>query len=254
MIETELHDRVVTVRLNDPVKRNALSLPMFDALDGAIARVAGDEGVNALLLLGNGAAFCAGFDLGAAVEQPPLIATYIERLSRLNRALRRLPQVVIAAVHGAAIAGGCAVVSACDFVYVGPEAMLGYPVHQLGISPAVTTPTLAQAIGSAASRKLLLSGELIDGRRAHAIGLATHLATANEVVHAEAVQFAHEIASKPPNALRTTKRWLNELDGSMDDELFDAPAVASAGIATDDEAVSMLRTFWRRRAGSSHTK
>ena len=167
----------------------------------------------------------------------------------MNRALRRLPQVVVAAVQGAALAGGCALLSACDFVFVAPDATLGYPVHRIGVSPAVTIPTLRLAAGDGPARALLMSGRLIDGREAVRIGLASHLAESSATLHDEATAFCRALAEKGPNALRATKAWLNELDGSLDDAPFDRAAIASASLADGDEAVAMLRAFWSKRKG-----
>ncbi len=247
MILQSIAGPIATISLNDPARRNALSLPMFDALDLALERIASDAAVHVVVLRGEGAAFCAGFDLGAAVDEPDLLPQYIARLSLLNRGLRRVPQVVVAAVHGAAIAGGCAILSACDFIVVAADARLGYPVHAIGISPAVTIPTLRLTIGDGATRALLMSGELIDGVEAHRRGLATDLAPSAEAAHAQAMERARALAQKPPKALRTTKAWLNELDGSLLDAPFDAAAQHSAAASMHDQSRAMLRAFWSPR-------
>lgn len=238
---------IATIALNDPSKRNALSLAMFDALDEVIARLTHDDTIHIVLLRGEGLAFCAGFDLAAAVDDPDLLPQFIHRLSGVLRGLRRLPQVVVAAVHGAAIAGGCALVSACDFVFVAPDAKLGYPVHAMGISPAVTIPTLRQALGDGAARALLMSGEIIDGARAREIGLASHLAGSGDGVVQEALAYCRNLAEKGPHAPRVTKAWLNELDGSLDDSRFSRPTNDSARAAQRPEARAMLAAFWARR-------
>lgn len=243
VVTLECRPPQATIVLNDPQRRNALGLAMFDALDAALKRSHEDVAIHIVLLRGEGPAFCAGFDLAAAIAEPALMGDYIHRLSAVNRMLRRMPQVVVAAVHGPAIAGGCAMLSACDFVVVAPDAKLGYPVHRLGVSPAVTIPTLAQAVGHGAARELLIHGELIDGRTAHRLGLATHLAGSDESVLNEAEQMCKTLAAKGPHALRVTKRWLNELDGSLDDGVFDGCARASAQIASGDEAQNMLRRW-----------
>lgn len=238
---------IVTIALNDPTRRNALTVAMFDALDGAVERLRGINTVHSVIIRGEGPAFCAGFDLGACVDEPELLPTFIRRLSALNRTLRRLPQVVIASVHGAAIAGGCAMLSACDIVFAAPDATLGYPVHPIGISPAVTIPTLRLALGDGAARSLLMSGELIDGVEAHRRGLATHLAKSPQSVHDESLAFARSLSIKGTHALRTTKAWLNELDGSLIDANFESAAEHSAIASEGDEAREMLRAFWAKR-------
>lgn len=240
MILLETQQPIATISLNDPSRRNALSMPMFDALDAAVQRIAGDSSLHIILLRGEGSVFCAGFDLAAAVDDPELMAQFIMRLSQLNRSLRRMPQIVVAAVQGAAIAGGCAILSACDFIFASQDATLGYPVHRIGVSPAVTIPTLQQAIGGGAARSLLMGGELITAVEAHRLGLVTHLSSSSATVHADAMAHCRMLAEKGPHALRVTKAWLNELDGSPDDERFDQPARASADMTQTDEARRLL--------------
>ncbi len=246
-VQLGFEDSIATIVLNDPKRRNAMSIAMFDALDEALDNVAPRNDVHVLLLHGNGKAFCSGFELGAAVDDPALMKQYIDRLSATIRSLRRLPQVVVAAVHGAAIAGGCAMVSACDIVIASATAKFGYPVHKLGVSPAVNITTLQQAIGPGAARSLLMGGELIDGTTAHRQGLVHHLTDDDEAVLAKAISMCQQLTEQSPQALRVTKRWLNELDGSFDDDLFDGPRDGSAELADSDEARGRLREFWSKR-------
>jgi methylglutaconyl-CoA hydratase len=175
------------------------------------------------------------------------MAEFIMRLSRLNRALRRLPQVAVAEVRGAAIAGGCAILSACDFVFAARDAKLGYPVHRIGVSPAVTIPTLQQAIGPGAARSLLMSGELIDAEETHRIGLVTHVSDASEAVSIDAMKHCRALATKGTHALRITKKWLNELEGSLDETAFDGSANASAAMTATQEARRLLANWQHKR-------
>lgn len=237
------------ITLNDADRRNALGLAMFDGLAGAIAAADRDESARVVLLQGSGPVLCAGFDLAAAVEDPEVMAEYIRRLSRTNRALRRLPQPVVIAVHGAAIAGGCALLGAGDVVVMADEARVGYPVHRIGVSPAVTIPTLMQAVGPGAARELLMSGRLIDGIEARRIGLATHLVASGDDVIEAARSICECLAAKPPRSLRITKAWLNELDGSLEDDRFDRPVEGSIGLTSGAEAQELLRGFWEARQG-----
>src|SRR5690606_36176212 len=142
-----------------------------------------------------------------------------------------------------------------DFVIAEASAMFGYPVHAIGVSPAVTLPTLAAAIGCGPARSLVLSGELIDGRAAYAHGLITYLTDGHRTtddarddeLDLQTMQPAQDLAGKPPNALRVTKAWLNELDGTSDSDRFAQCAAASAEIAGSDEARAMLRRVWSQR-------
>ncbi len=242
-VSLALHGPVASITLDDPARRNALSVAMFDALDASLAAVAGHEASAVLRLRGNGPAFCAGFDLEACVADATLLPQFIRRLSAVNRALRRLRHVVVAEVQGAALAGGCALLSACDFVCVAPDAQLGYPVHRIGVSPAVSLPTLRQAVGGNA-RPLTLEGTIIDGRRALAIGLATHC---EEDLPGAVGRLCDRLAEKGPAALAATKAWLNELDGSDGDDAFERTAEASASLCSDPDCRERLERFWAQR-------
>ncbi len=247
VVQLGFEDSIATIVLSDPDRRNAMSIAMFDGFDEALNSVAARDDIHVLLLRGNGKSFCAGFEIGAAIDDPTLMAQYIDRLSGTIRTLRRLPQVVVAAVHGAAIAGGCAMVSACDIVIASATTKFGYPVHKLGVSPAVNITVLQQAIGSGAARSLLMGGELIDGTTAHRKGLVHHLVNDDEAVLAKAISMCKQLTQQSPQALRVTKHWLNELDGSLDDDLFDGPRDGSTEIADSDEALARLREFWADR-------
>lgn len=246
-VQCDIMGPLATLTLNDPQRRNALGSAMFDELERTIGAFTNADDVRVIVLRGAGSSFCAGFDLPAAIAEPRLLSTFITRLSALNRGFRRLPQVVVAAVQGSALAGGCAMLSACDFVVAAPDAVFGYPVHRIGLSPAVTIPTLSQAIGAGAARVVLMGGELMNAAEAQRLGLVTHLAASTDSVHREAEDLARALLAKPAHAQRVTKAWLNELDGSLDDARFDGPANATAAEVVKTETVEMLRAFWAAR-------
>ncbi len=241
-------ESVAALALNRPAQRNALSVEMMDEMVAALDEIADCDEIIAVLLCGDGPAFCAGFDLGAAVDRPDVMKRYIEQLAQITRRLRRLPQMVVAAVQGPALAGGCAIVAACDFVFAGPEAQFGYPVHRLGISPAVNIPVLRQTIGDGAARELLMSGRIINADEAKRLGLVSHLVSQTADVRPEAEKWCAALSGKGRTALRATKRWLGELDGSFDDAPFDAVMNASADGAAQPEAIRRLRDFWSKRS------
>lgn len=249
LVQVNVAEGVGRVHLNRPEARNALGLGMFDGLDEALAEIerAGDSVVS-VVLSGAGPAFCAGFDLKAVVDEPALMGVYIHRLSAVIRRLRRLDAVVIAAVQGSAVAGGCALLTGCDFVFADVEAKLGYPVHAIGVSPAVTIPTLSQAVGGGRSRALLMSGELLSAGAAQKAGLVSHVVDGDADVRQAAEAFAISMCEKGPVALRATKRWLNELDGSLDDAAFDAVSAGSAVLCEGEEARRMLAAVWASRS------
>ena len=235
-----------TITFNDPDRHNTLSLAMFSELEAALDEIEADASGTSLLLRGLGPSFCAGLDILGGEDRTDRIETLLRSLSSVARRLRRMPRVVVAEVHGNALAGGCALLSACDIVCVEPDARIGYPVHQLGLSPAVSIPTLAKAITPGNARALMLSGQIIDGREAYRIGLAHHLAESKEELPSIAAGLCTDLADKGRNALKATKAWLNEVCSDEEDALFDSTLEASVLSCRSDEATTMLDAFWSR--------
>jgi len=247
MVFVEQSGSVLSLTLNDPSRRNALGESMFSSIEDALQSASCFESAYVLHLRAAGTAFCSGFDLAAAVEQPTLLPSFIHRLSGVIRSLRRLPMVVLAEVQGAALAGGCAMLTGCDLVIASPGARFGYPVHALGISPAVTIPTLSQLLTPGSARSLLMGGRIISADEAENLGLVTRTSATDTSLAEEAQQLAAQIAGHGPAALRATKNWLNELDGSLDDARFAGPTQGSARQAVSEPSVTMLQEAWRRR-------
>ena len=243
-VQLEIDQNIACIWFDGETNRNALSLSTMRELDSILLELEKNTTVSVILLRGRGPSFCAGFDLGPVVDDSLILNDFIGVLGQLLKTIRRHRAVVIAGVSGAAVAGGCAIVSACDMVVVSPESKLGYPVHALGISPVVSGNTLASSIGQGAARSLLLSGNLIDGDQAFQMGLAMMVddspADASE-------RLARRVAAHGPHALEVTKAWLNELDDSRSDERFDNPVKASAPLASDEESMLLLRKRWGRR-------
>ncbi len=242
-------DSLATVSLNAPERRNALSVSMLDELETSLESLASDAGVQAVLLKGEGAFFCAGFDLGAIVDDPMLLQELVERLGRVTMLMRTVPAPIILAAKGTAIAGGCALLTGADIVILGDQTRVGYPVHALGISPAVTIPTLSQSAGSGPARALLMDGQLRTGEEVLETGLAVDLVP-EAMVEQEAAKLAGRIAALPPRAVQATKKWMNELDGSNDPSRWTRPVDGSAPLAGSSEAVEMLGRFWKRKSSS----
>jgi 2-(1,2-epoxy-1,2-dihydrophenyl)acetyl-CoA isomerase len=130
---------------------------------------------------------------------------------------------------------------------VSASAKLGYPVHRIGLSPAVSAATLMQAIGPGAARALMLGGALIDGTEARRRGLAHVLCPSDEAVLPAAQALAAEIAGHGPEALRATKRWLNALDGSADTARVAGPAAQTAAMMRTAEAQAAMRAALSKR-------
>ena len=234
---------VVELRLNRPEARNALSKPLLEAARAALAPLAASREVRAILIGGEGQAFCAGMDLKALLSDPPAMGDLLMLISLLLREIRRAPQPTIASVQGAAVGGGCGLMSVCDFAFSHPEARLGYPEVDLGVCPAVVAPWLVRKLGAGRARQVLLAGGTMTGTRAHEVGLLTHLVE-RDALQSEAIAFATNLAKGGPSAMAATKNWLNELDGSMRDAELDKAARISAEIVQGEEALTRLRKIF----------
>lgn len=218
MIAFEPVGSLAVLRFDRESKRNALTPRMLRDLLSTLKTCAS---ARAIVLSGVGPIFCAGFDLAMCRDNDAVLPELLTGLSGVIRALRRDPRPVVVSAHGAAIAGGCALLGAADAVVTHAEAKLGYPVVSIGISPAVSAPTLSLMTDPGPARARLLEPSLISGTRAAQIGLAHECVVTREECEPRAIALAQELAQKPAGAFAYTKRWLNTIDGSDRDEALD---------------------------------
>ena len=211
--------RVRTITLNRPKARNALSKELLERLTDELESAAADDGVGAIVLTGNGPAFCAGADLkeGARNLDSEAFQASHDRSTqsmRVHLLLPRLPKPVIAAVSGPAVAGGCGLAMSCDMVYAGESAKFGYPEVNRGLVAAMVMVSLSRLIGRRHALDLLLSGRFVSSEEAARLGMINTVVPDEEVL-AAAQAYAADIAAKPASALRYTKdlyRQVQELD------------------------------------------
>lgn len=247
LVHTSVIDGVATITLNRGNKANALNAELIEALRVGVEMVAqrctpgGD--VRVVVLAGAGRVFCAGMDLRGVIDDPQAMTTMLKGLAHTSCALRRLPVPTIARVQGAAIGGGCGLMVVTDFAVTHPEAKVGYPEVDLGICPAVVAPWLIKKIGAGRARAMLLAGGTMSGEQGFEVGLATHLVSAEQLDETVAV-LARKLATGGPHAIATTKHWLNELDGSNEDAVFERAAELSAQVIAGAEAQTRLRQAW----------
>lgn len=248
MIESLLDTaRSVPVRvlsLARPERRNALTVPMLADLARAIREAERETESRAIVLTGRGHVFCAGFDMLLTRDDPEMLAHLLRGLAEVIGALRACRKPVVIGVFGAAIAGGCAMLGGADVVVTDPTARLGYPVVKLGISPAVSAPTLSPMIGSGRARERLLNPELIDGAEAFRIGLAHVIVDQPEDVVARAMSIARDMGSKSPHAMSATKQLLGELDGSGDVAKIHAALSTSLALVDSPEQIRLVAQLW----------
>jgi methylglutaconyl-CoA hydratase len=197
------------VTLNRPERRNALTIELLTELCAAINVASNQPTQRVLILRGAGAAFCTGLDLKEAADTTNAHAT-AEMVANTLVAISQTRLVTIAAVHGAAVAGGAGIMSACDFVVAAEKTKIGYPEVRRGLVAGLVMTFLRRQVGERNVRELLFSGELIDAARAREIGLVNRVVAADEVMR-EANKFASLVLHGAPGALAQTKRLIEEL-------------------------------------------
>lgn len=233
---------IATLTMRRPEVRNALSLPLLDALHARLDELAArpDGGPHVLVLAGEGKAFCAGMDLKSVLGDEAAPPRLLHAIARLTTRLRTLPMVALAKVSGAAIGGGCGLACACDVVLSHADAKLGFPEVDLGVCPAVVAPVLVRKIGAGRARAILLRGGLMDGARAHAAGVVDELADDRGGLEALCERVAQRMAAGGAGAIAATKKLLTELDGSGDGQLAARGADLSASVLATPQARQRL--------------
>jgi methylglutaconyl-CoA hydratase len=201
------HTTVVT--LNRPERRNALTIELLTELTAAINVAAGDAKQRILILRGAGQAFCTGLDLKEAADDKKAHAT-AEMVAKTLIALSQTRLVTIALVHGAAVAGGAGIMSACDFVVAAEGTRIGYPEVRRGLVAGLVMTFLRRQLRERDLRELLLGSELINAHRAKEMGLVNRVVPPDDLMN-EAQIFATSVLQGAPGTVAQTKRLIEEL-------------------------------------------
>ena len=210
-----VENRVLTLTLNRPHKRNALDSHMVAALDAAFVKARSDSSVRVVLLRGAGPDFCAGADL---VEMdhitslgPEKIHADALRMGNLFVHMRQLTKPVVAAVHGRALGGGCGLATACDLVLLREDAELGYPEVHLGFVPALVMTLLRRKVSEGRAFELATLGERFSAVQAMEWGIATRVMSADDFDESVSA-YASELARRAPSSITLSKTLLYDLD------------------------------------------
>lgn len=203
---------MTVLTLNRPEKRNALSIDLMKELCGAIDQAGKDKKQRILVLKGAGPVFCAGLDLEEA-SKPGKVDAAARMVARTLLTLHGSQLVTVAIVHGAAIAGGAGLMSACDFVLIEEDAKIGYPETRRGLVAALVMTFLMRQLRERDVRSLLLTGEPITAQKALAIGLVNRIVPAADPMAAmvEVRKIAEVVVQGGPSATAQTKKILNDL-------------------------------------------
>lgn len=247
LVDYSVKDRIGVITLNRPEKRNALSHELVNELKQSFEKAEADPKIKVVLLKANGEAFCAGADLA-----------YLDKLQGFSRQqnlddsnhlrslflkIYTLKKVVVAQVEGHALAGGCGLVTVCDFVFATPEAKLGYTEVKIGFVPAMVMVFLIRRIGERKAKHLLLSSELVSGDNAVAFGLV------NKVIPKEAIEGAvlefvlNLVKNNSSQSMELTKKMIVEVQSMKLEEALDYAAEQNAYARTTDDFKKGIKAF-----------
>ena len=238
LIKLHLEHPIATITLNRPEKRNALSPEMIRDISDAFDKLVTDEDVRVVVLAGEGGVFCAGADL-----------EYIQKLADFDaeenladsRALRDLfwkiytyPKIVIAQVHGVALAGGCGLANVCDVVFAADDSTFGYTETMIGFIPALVSVFLTRKIGEQHARELLLSARKLTADEAYSLGMVNSVVSCPELE--ETVKaYALGVAKNSPSAISMTKKMLATTSGmALEPALEYAASMNALARGTED--------------------
>jgi methylglutaconyl-CoA hydratase len=246
----EARGSTAVLTLNRADRRNALSRALITAIDDAFTRATNDSAVRAIVLTGNGPAFCAGMDLGELQESLSIggentpVWDDALRLARVYDRIYRLPKPTVAAVNGAAVAGGAGLVSMCDLAVSVPGAKFGYPEVRRGLVAAIVMPHLMRHVGERMARYLLLTGDLIDANEALRSGFINAVVPAEKLLET-ALGWTRSLAEGGPEGLARTKELLAQF--SPQTVSVEEAAKASAAPRLTDECRQGLEAFFAKR-------
>jgi methylglutaconyl-CoA hydratase len=238
-----------TIKLNRPEKRNAISYELIADMLAALNEVASSD-ARTLIITGEGQAFCSGMDLedlegliGRSLEQNLKDS---ETMAKLFRTIYEFPKPTIAAVNGAAIAGGAGLATLCDFTLAVSEAKFGFTEVRIGFVPAVVSTFLLRQVGEKHARELLLTGKIISAEEAFRIGLVNQLVPAVDLL-ARAEELARQLAENSPASLSATKQLLRDLTRAAVDKQIDLAVQANAASRATEDFCEGISSFLERR-------
>src|SRR4051812_24006867 len=237
---------ITSVTLNRPDKRNALNVELLQQVCAAVAGAEADTTQRVLVLRGAGPVFCAGLDLTEA-SQPERAHLSAELIGRTLRALATTRLVTIAAVHGAAIAGGAGLMSACDFAVATRDTKFGYPEVRRGLVPALIMTFLRRQLRERDLREALLAATPFDAERAHAIGLVNRVVADDAALTLEVQTLMSAALQAAPGAIAQTKKLLAELASRPLGADLDRALAFHLAARTSPEAQEGIAAFNEKR-------
>ena len=245
-ILAEVADQVLTITLNRPAKKNALTPGMYTELNHRLAEAAGDFGIRAVVITGAGSAFTAGNDIMDFMNTPP--SGEDSPVMQFLATIHNFPKPLIAAVHGNAVGIGTTMLMHCDLVYAAPDSKFAMPFVSLGLVPeAGSSLIFPRLVGHVKASEIFLTGRNFSATEALEMKLINGI---EELPLAKAVEMAKVIAEQPPEAVINSKALLKSADHEaisavmrVEGELF------SLALASDEAATAFMKFLEKKQKG-----
>jgi len=246
VVLSELRKGVLTLTLNRPDKRNALSSAIVERLHEELERADHDANVRVVAIRGAGPDFCAGADLQEmldSIDEPmEWHEAHAQRLGDVFIRLRQLPKPVVAVVHGRALAGGCGLATACDLVIANVGAQFGYPEIRRGFVPAMVIAMLRRAVGEKVAFDLVATGRVLYASDAKQSGLVSRVVEADQF-DIEVDLLLGKLAGGFGSALALTKQQVYEVEGRNFEEAIALGAKVNAVARSTPDFRKAVRAF-----------
>ncbi|WP_095185775.1 enoyl-CoA hydratase-related protein [Pseudomonas sp. Irchel 3H9] len=237
---------LLTLQLNRPDKRNALTRAMYTQLAEALEQADADSAINAVLIQGSSECFTAGNDIGDFLEQPP--SDLDSPAFHFMKSLLNCRKPVIAAVAGVAVGIGTTLLLHCDLVYISRDARLRMPFVNLGLCPEFgSSLILPRLLGHAKAAELLLLGEGFTGEQAAARGIATEALGSGEAALAKAREMAERFEILAPGAVQVTKQLMKSVDRDQLRQVIEEEGALFVQRLKSPEAIAALSGFIAKR-------
>ena len=245
----DIAGQIAAITLNRPDKRNAMSAAMIAELQTSLDEIEKSH-VRVVILTGAGKAFCAGMDLemlaAIAQQSPAENQEDSRRMAKMFRRIWSFPRPLIAAVNGAALAGGCGIATLCDFTLAVPEAKFGYTEVKVGFLPAIVSVFLTRQIGEKKARDLLLTGRILEAAEAKEFGLVNEIVPAENLL-ARSKELADVLIAASPGSLSRAKRLMTSSAAASVDHDLERAILENARIRCTPDFKEGLASFLEKR-------
>jgi len=244
-VTIERHAALLSLRLNRPERRNAMSGEMYKALTAAIKEANQDSAIRVIMLSGEGKGFCAGNDLNDFIATPDISAD--SPALGFLRTLSSSKVPLVAAVHGAAVGIGTTVLLHSDLVYAAPSSLFAMPFVNLGLVPEAASSLLVpRMMGHVRAAELLLLGDTFSAQKALDYGLINEIVEEDKV-HARAFEMAQKLAEKPPQALQKSRALLKRASAAEVQTTIGLEIEEFASQLAGPEAKEAFAAFFEKR-------